>query len=220
MFEVSRENVEVLSLGASLAMVAIWLVYLHLFWKSYRRHLRPSIIINRGAGTGLDARCLISNMSAEAIFIEGIILVLEHEGQRWRTAIIGTDEIGEDEQTRDPLQPTRIHEGPLASGAFVDLGRFQQIVEHAFGTVKKESNSEDRLGFDCFEIWVIARYTSEQRMVFARRRFDVSHKKGNWVLRPYKAQTEEVRDGEKRRRIEETLQKELEKALVPNQENG
>jgi len=217
MLEAIRENVDILSLGANLAMVLIWLVYLHLFLKSYRRHLRPSIIINRGAGTGLQARCLITNMSAEAIYIEGIILVLERDGEQWRTALSATSEIRKDENATQAPRPNRIQEGPLASGAFMDIGRFQDIVERAFGTVQTESDREDRLGFECFEIWVIARYTAEQQLVFVRSRFDVGRTKGNWALRPHQIENEEIRSGEKRRQMEEVLQHELERGLVPGQ---
>jgi len=217
MLDAIRANADLLSLAATVAMVAIWLIYLHLFWKNYRRHLRPSIVINRGAGTGLDARCLVSNMSAEAIFIEGIILVLERENQYWSTAIITAGEIGEDGEGKTGLARPPMHEGPLASGAYVDIGRFQDIVERAFGTVRRQGGRDDRLGFDGFEIWVIANYTAEQRLVHARRRFDIGRKEGNWALRPHQLETEvvRVRSDDERRRIENTLQTELEKTLIP-----
>ena len=42
----------VLSMAASLLMLLVWVVYLNLFWLSYRRQLRANVVISRGAGAG------------------------------------------------------------------------------------------------------------------------------------------------------------------------
>ncbi len=186
-------------------MVTIWLIYLQLFWRNYRRQLRANIISNRGAGTGLDARCIIANMSAEAIFIEGIILVLERGGQRWSTAITKAKGL---RQNADPAGSVPMHEGPLAAGDHVDIGRFEDLVERSFEEVEGDSEA-DRLGLDSFEIWVIASYTAERRLVFARRRFSVDWHRTHWALQAEKLKTETIRRGPKRRRIEAVLQEHL-----------
>jgi uncharacterized protein with PhoU and TrkA domain len=38
-----------------------------------RQQKRSDVLINRGTGAGLEARCMISNMSPEAIYIESVI---------------------------------------------------------------------------------------------------------------------------------------------------
>ena len=71
------ENTEVLNLAANVAMVVIWLAYLHVFLRSFRRQTRPKIVINLAAGSTLDAACFISNMSSEPIYVESIVAKLE-----------------------------------------------------------------------------------------------------------------------------------------------
>ena len=120
----------VLTVVANFTMVGVWVIYLQLFWKSYRRQLQANILITPGAGTGLEARCLISNMSAEAIHIEAIFLVLEREGERWSTALTTLHRVREDEDAEDQVERA-MHQGPLQPGAFVDVGKFADLVESA-----------------------------------------------------------------------------------------
>lgn len=76
-------NHQVISALANIAMLLVWIAYLQVFVSSYRRQKRSNILINRGAGSGLEARCLISNMSAEAIYIESLIATAETPEERW-----------------------------------------------------------------------------------------------------------------------------------------
>lgn len=64
------KNSDWLNVVANWAMVAIWIVYLQVFLRSFRRQTLPKIVINQAAGSSLDAACFISNMSSEAIYIE------------------------------------------------------------------------------------------------------------------------------------------------------
>lgn len=211
MLELVRQNSGLISMAASVAMVAIWLIYLQLFWRSYRRQMRASVIIHLGAGTGMDAQCLISNMSAEAIHIEGIILVLTRGDESWRTTVTTAGGASHDAGGQTVPQ----HEGPLASGRFINIGRLQDLVDRAFSNVKEDKTAADRLGFDSFEIWVIADYSAEQNLVFARRGFNVQQAGGHWALRADRMRTETLRNGPRQRRIKRDLQEHLEKTLRP-----
>lgn len=61
----------------SIATLMIWLVYAQLLYKGYRRQRRPRLIINRGKSKDINALCIISNMSAEPVFIEYIVAELQ-----------------------------------------------------------------------------------------------------------------------------------------------
>ncbi|WP_135501300.1 hypothetical protein [Roseovarius aestuariivivens] len=214
MLDFLRQNSDLITVVASVAMVPIWMTYLQLFWSSYRRQLRASLIIHPGAGTGMDAQCLISNMSAEAIHVEGIILVLKCGKQRWSTAITAAGGLSEEATTKSGARIVTPHDGPLKSGEFLNIGRFQDLVERTYGKAGENEASPDRMEFDSFEIWVIADYSAEQKLVFARRVFQIAHRDGRWALRAERMTTESVR-GKRQRRIKQELQDHLEKALLP-----
>ncbi|QJX02048.1 hypothetical protein HML84_07495 [Alcanivorax sp. IO_7] len=71
------QHQKVLSVLISFGTLLIWLVYAQLLYQSYRRQRRPRIVINRGKHRSVNALCLISNMSAESVFVEHIVARLE-----------------------------------------------------------------------------------------------------------------------------------------------
>ncbi len=73
MIQWSASHSQFVSAFASLGMLIVWVVYLQLFMGSYRRQRRPKILINRGAGSGMEGHCLIGNLSADAIYIESVL---------------------------------------------------------------------------------------------------------------------------------------------------
>ena len=77
------ENHSVVSTLSNVGMLLVWIVYMQLFLSSYKRQTRPKILINVGAGRSIDGRCLLSNMSSEAIYIESLIATMETGEGRW-----------------------------------------------------------------------------------------------------------------------------------------
>jgi hypothetical protein len=102
------EFAPLISAAASVLMLAVWGIYLELFWRNYRQQHRAKIVIGRGEGMGLDSLCLVSNMSVEPIHIEGVIVVAERGERRWARAITTLSDI---EGGDAPEKPSR--EGPL-----------------------------------------------------------------------------------------------------------
>ncbi|WP_172292444.1 hypothetical protein [Pseudoruegeria sp. HB172150] len=204
-----QQNGQVLNLAVNFAMVGIWIVYLQLFWRSYRRQLSANILISRGAGAGMGARCLISNMSAEYVFIEGVILLLRRGEESWSTVITHSEGLGANGE-----QGWKRNEGPLAAGDYLDIGRFDDLLQRAFGSVREEDAKGAAPDFDSFEVWVISEYTAERRMVFVRRKFNVEQRGGRWTLHADRIETEQVRGGQKRARIEQILEEHLDDASL------
>lgn len=56
--------------------LVVWTLYLQLFLSSVRHRTRPKVLINRGAGRSLDSRCIITNMSAEPVYVEAVVAAL------------------------------------------------------------------------------------------------------------------------------------------------
>jgi len=115
-------NSEVLNVILSAGMLVIWMTYLHVFVSSYRRQTRPGILINMGAGEGIESRCLVSNMSSGPIYLLSIALDLEMPEGRLRCPVTELDGMEEWE-----ICPPRSTSGPVRGrsiqAAFATWGR-------------------------------------------------------------------------------------------------
>lgn len=197
-----------LSFAASALMLVVWGIYLHLFWMNYRRQLRANVVISRGAGTGLDSLCIVGNMSAEPIFIEGVILRAERGETRWAKAITNLSALP-DEPGRT-LRPER--EGPLKSGEYITVGTFRGLLELANGGAVDEQGIPT---VDAIEVWIVADFSSEHELVFARRKFLIGRRGAGVVFRPSELETRRITRARERREVEEALQEHLEEAAAP-----
>ena len=197
------ENSTFLGTMASLAMLVVWIVYLQLFWFSYRRQLRANVVISRGAGTGLDSLCLVSNMSAEPVLIEGMIVIAEHKGERRAAAVTNLSDTVDDGQ--NGRRPAR--EGPLKSGDYLTVGAFRDLLSLA------DPGAVERPGSDSLEIWIVADSSTENELVFARRRFLLADLGDRIVLRPTELETRRITRRRERREVEQILQDHLEVAV-------
>lgn len=194
-----------LSFIANALMLGVWVAYLHLFWRSYRRQLRATVVVSRGAGAGLDSLCLVSNMSAEPIFIEGMIVIAERDGERRGAAVTNLSDIIED--AAHVRRPAR--EGPLKPGEYVTVGTFRDLLGLA------DPAAGDPPQTEALEIWIVADFSSEADLVFARRRFRIAARGERLVLRPDGLETRRITRAAERREVEEMLQQHLEEAIGP-----
>lgn len=125
----------------SLGTLLIWLVYAQLLYKGYRRQRRPRLIINRGKQKDINALCIISNMSAEPVFIEYIVAELETSHGRIVMDVTDFERGSEDAGDGDDQEPSgsdqnqipervrdNTRQGPLQPGDFLHIGTFQTIV--------------------------------------------------------------------------------------------
>ena len=196
----------VFSALASFLMLGVWVVYLQVFWHSYRRQHRAKVIISTGAGAGLDALCLVGNMSAEPVFIEGMILFAERGERRRACAVMNLSDTVED-ASRKP-RPTR--EGPLKSGDYITVGTFRDLI----GLI--DPSRGDPPEIDAIEIWMVADFSSEKDLVFARRRFLLAARGTRTVIRPAELETRRITSARERREVQEVLQDHLEEAVGGN----
>jgi hypothetical protein len=197
------EHAEVVSAVTNVGMLLVWLAYLQVFVSSYRRRLRPHILISRGSGKGLDALCLICNMSAGAIYVESIIVTVDLDrGERWVSPVTDLLDLEDEEAPRDPKLRTR--QGPLSTGDMRDIGTFGSLVRHV---VRQQNGRESdinesiraRLRGICIE--VLAAYGSEDLLVGAKRGYDFVQEDGGLRLREATVHTEQVRRRLERKRL-------------------
>ncbi|GHA13208.1 hypothetical protein GCM10007989_04740 [Devosia pacifica] len=198
-------NTELLNLAANWGMLFIWVAYLHLFLQSYRRQTRSKILINRGASGGLDARCLISNMSSDAIYVESIIATLEAGDRRWSASVTARELSDDSARPNDPRELT--FQGPLGAGDYLDAGAYGELLDRALDKDRGQSaETLRRLESPVTaQIDVFADYASEDLMIGARRRFNLVEHEGVWQLRPQRMQTQQIRSKSERARIADQL---------------
>src|SRR5690606_34596270 len=71
------EHSDLINVMSNVGMLVVWITYLQVFLAGYRRQKKATILINRGGGGGLEAHCLVTNMSAEAIYVHTLIARLK-----------------------------------------------------------------------------------------------------------------------------------------------
>ena len=123
------EHHQVLSVLVNIGMLLVWIVYLQLFLSSYKRQTRPKILINVGAGRNLDGRCLLSNMSSEAIYIESLIATVETEQDKWVCPVTDAHEMTEEQGDQPGLRQKTV-QGPLKQAEVMDVGSFRDLIHH------------------------------------------------------------------------------------------
>lgn len=163
-----NDNAQAISAVASVCTLFVWLFYAQLLYNGYARQRRPRIIINRGKGIGTEALCLISNMSNEAIYVQHLVAVLHtQQGINSLDVVEYQQQSGENEEVS-----YRTHQGPLASGDYLHIQSFGNIVDQ----VKQHWKIEDDMLHGQhiqLEIRVIAIYGSEDMPVGASRVFNL-----------------------------------------------
>ncbi|HEX2528553.1 MAG TPA: hypothetical protein VHL31_19940 [Geminicoccus sp.] len=194
-----------ISTATNVAMLFVWIAYLQVFVSSFRRQKRSKILINRGAGSGLEARCLISNMSAEAIYIESLIASVETKEGRWSWPVTDMQE-----GRSDLKLATR--QGPVQAGQFIDIGSFRSLVEPV---LQKHAERRDGVApgdvddLIAFEIKVIAVHGSEDLLAGAIRRFDVRRGESQLLLSGTMVGTRQIRSRIERRKLDDDVRTDL-----------
>ena len=201
------EHNQVLSVLVNIGMLLVWIAYLQLFLRNYQRQTRPKILINVGAGRSIDARCLLSNMSSEAIYIESLIATLETENGTWVCPVTDAQQLAEGHDDEPGLRQMTV-QGPLKQAEVMDVGSFRDLIHH----VVKESEcpvsagEEFPAGLTALEIQAIADFGPDDLLVGAKRRFELVRKDGVWVLGKRSPHTEQIRSRSERRRIKRRLE--------------
>lgn len=175
----------------------VWLVYLQLFARNYRRQMRATLLISRGPGAGLEARCFLSNMSSGPIYVLSVLGTVETDDDVFVTPV--TDRLYfEGEAPLDSLQRTR--QGPLPNGGIRDIGSFDGMVKHVLSG-RREPSDVPASGICAITIEVVGIYGSEDLPVGARRRFLFVDREERLHVRGEKLDTSQIRKKRERRKL-------------------
>ncbi len=199
MMEWIEQHQAVLSIGISFATLLVWLVYAQLLFSSYRRQRSPRLIINRGKQKDMDALCIISNMSKEAIYVEYILATLTTSKGSiimditdFEQAPAEASERGEtvevhNRPTASGVIQQSTRQGPLQSGDFTHICTFVDIVRRLLayqGIEMRGYSPEGDLRLNCLTIEIIALYGPDYRPISATRSFDINSDEYKGALTP------------------------------------
>jgi hypothetical protein len=200
-----QDHPQLITVLTGMGTLAVWVIYLQVFVSSYRRQLRATLLITRGAGTGLEARCFLSNMSSEPVYVASVFVRLETFDGPLICPV--TDMLHPERETPpDPRQRTR--QGPLGSGEIRDLGSFGNLMRHALRVQSEEAVPDElHTGIRSIMIEVVGHYGSEDLPIGARRVFVVLEQAGGPLIRGQELQTEQIRNRRERKRLVSDLER-------------
>lgn len=186
-----HENANVLAGIGNLLMVAIWVVYLQLFYRQYCRQQRPQLVIHHAQGQSPTASCLLVNMSKEPVHVQCIMAEIEAADGAWSLQVTDHERISID----NPNAKQLLRQGPLQSGDFLLLGSFEEIL---VGKPGSQQHVEHRRpvplleGVRSIELRAVAIHGPSNQPVGARRRFVVEQQDDRASIRPEQLNTEQL----------------------------
>ncbi|WP_209425550.1 hypothetical protein [Pararhodobacter sp. SW119] len=197
------EHSAVLQVGVGVLNAGIWLLYLHLILSSYRRQQETVILIHRGASDDDRARCIVSNMGSEPIYILSVIAELTIDGEVCEARVTDREEL-DMETFDDPLR--RTSQGPLKSGDFLDIGSFHDLAQRTLQQVAPGTSPE---AVDRLRVTVVAASSHASALVGATRDFVRERSGKGYSVAPTTLVARQLRSRADRRRVESMLQNEL-----------
>ena len=212
------QHQKVLSVLISFGTLLIWLVYAQLLYQSYRRQRRPRIVINRGKHRSVNALCLISNMSAESVFVEHIVARLETDRGVFRADVTELEQDyeqgDEDREQQHGTAPDSLRDstrqGPLAPGEFLHIGAFDGVIERvcrAQGlSLEADDGDERSVRPEALTIQVVAIYGSDDLPIGVERRFLIRETDRGHLLVPASWDSKRLAGRRQRRQLRDLME--------------
>lgn len=186
---------EIIATLTGVGTLLVWVVYLHVFVSSYRRQSRATLLITHAAGDGLDARCLLSNMSAGPVYVASVLVTLETQSQSAATPVTDIRD-AEGAVAEEAGRWTR--QGPLNSGETRDLGSFGSLARQALLAIPAESPP---VSLRSMTVRVVAIYGSEDLPIGASRTFLLTREGGRWRIKGRELSARQIRSRQERRKL-------------------
>lgn len=193
-----------LNVITNLTMLLVWFVYLHLILMAYVRQRKPRILINRAAGVGMKAHCLISNMSKEPIYLQSILAVLKTKDRSWMMAVTDVESL--DEDADQPSGANATNQGPLCQGDYKDIGTLGDLVRRTRETTDLPNRDDHPAEvFTSFELIVVAAHSSDSLVIGAQRVFHFDASPEGDRIYPATVETRQISSPWERRRLRDVL---------------
>lgn len=198
MLEFIRQNSELMQIGASLTTTLVWLVYLHVLLRGFRDQRRSSVLINRGGGEDLDARCLVSNMGAQPAYLLDVLACIETDDGADVSSVVDRRELRREELER---ATEMTGQGPLPSGGYVDIGSFKDIAKRADSDIRIEDMPQRTV-----KLIAVAATNQASHIVAAVREFDLVPEGNSISVRPKSLEAKQLRSRRSRKQVRTALE--------------
>ena len=185
---------DVINAIANVAIVLIWVVYLQLFLVTLRRQRRSAIRIDRGVASDEHARCIVTNMGQEPVYLLAIVADFGDAAHCARAVVTDRDELADKEVS---VELERTNQGPLSQGQALDVGSLADLLQRARARldVKIEQAEIERMS-----VTAVAISNEAAHLVAAQKTFAADHRQDGRVLfTPETVLTRQVRSRWKRR---------------------
>jgi hypothetical protein len=190
------EHSQAIGAMSNAAIVLIWVVYLQLFFITFRRQRRTSIHIDRGVATDENARCIVTNMGQEPVYLLAVVVDFGDEAGSQRAVVTDRDELADQEVA---AQLDRTNQGPMAQGEARDVGSLADIMQRARHRLDADI---PRTKIRSMCVSVVAISNQGEHLVAAQKEFDADHRPdGTTIFVPATALTRQIRSRWKRRRL-------------------
>ena len=210
MLEILQANAPIVSAAASLGTLCIWAVYLQIFVGGHRRQIKPMLVINHGEGRTLNAHCLVTNMSKDPVHIQSVVAKVSAEGKSYTAYITDAEDIRRAGVDTGWQRMTR--QGPLQPGTMVDMGTFDHIIGYAEClALEPDEHRKGRLEeiAEAIEITILGIYGSEDLLIGATRKFDLTKSDTVTSIRASEALTRQITRMRERKRLLKELNGQL-----------
>jgi len=202
MFEWISRHSDTLQVLLNGSMVVIWVAYLQVFLVSLRRQRRSEILINLSVGSGLSARCFVSNLSLEPLYLHDILVELTTESGTCEAVITDRSEMAAEQLAR-PSEAT--NQGPIKSGDYVDIGSVSDLLDRALPTLGNTKAGDIRQ----IRITTVANTSSSPELVGACRTYRLRRADGETDLIPTEVTATQIRSWWGRRALRRKMNERL-----------
>ena len=185
------------------AMLLVWIVYLNIFLVSYLRQRRQCILITQGAGAGLSARCFISNLGLEPIYVVDVLITLAGGDQRHTVNVTDRTQLT-DRELENPREAT--NQGPMNTGDHASIGEFATLLDRAVAGAPEGLDIDE---VETVEVTVVAATAARGSLVGARRQFALEYDGENRSLRARASMAEQIVGRAGRRALRRDLENRL-----------
>ncbi|WJH38459.1 hypothetical protein N7E02_07510 (plasmid) [Aliirhizobium terrae] len=210
MLELLQANAPIVSAAASLGTLCIWAVYLQIFVGGHRRQVKPMLVINHGEERALNAHCLVTNMSREPVHIQSVVAKVKTDNHTYTAYITDAEDIRQSGIDTGWQRMTR--QGPLQPGTMADMGTFDCIIAYAeANAIEAGEHFTSKLDAvaENIEITILGIYGSEDLLIGATRKFDLTKSDGRSAIRASEALTRQITRRRERRKLLKELNEQL-----------
>lgn len=191
---------QLLSAVATVALLAIWGIYIRLFYEQYRERNRPWFLLHQVSGADLESPCLLVNMGAQTTHISAVLAVV-HWGDHSIARRLPSDGWVPSDAGQPAGRTHAFREGPLASGDVLSLGTFGELFGHM---VEQHGQRPDHPyeDIEAVELRVItASHANEQGLLGAYQRYRFERDGDALLVRPVQLGTNQMRSRDQRREV-------------------